>query len=250
MNFYWSAVVFGFLGSFHCIGMCGPIVLALPAQSFFKKLLYNLGRTVTYALMGLGLGLIGEGFSIIGWQQQLSVIVGSLMLIIVVFTKYKHFDLPLTGPMGKVWAKTKVQLGYLMVKESVVSSFLVGLLNGLLPCGLVYAALFAAVAQGNAVESSVYMIFFGLGTIPMLLAVAIFGNWLAPKWRTLFNRLVPYFLALVAILLILRGLNLGIPMVSPKTDESGQMMHKHGDHPMGEDNPEHPKSDSSDHPMN
>lgn len=247
MSFYWSAIVFGFLGSFHCIGMCGPIVLALPAQSFVKKLLYNIGRTLTYALMGLTLGLIGEGFSIIGWQQYLSVGIGALMLIIVVFTKYKHFDLPLSGPMAKLWSLTKMQLGSLMVSKSVFSSLLVGLLNGLLPCGLVYAALFAAIAQGNALESSIYMVFFGLGTIPMLLAVAIFGNWLAPKWRTAFNRLVPYFLVIVAVLLILRGLNLGIPMVSPKTDESGQMMHKHGDHPMGEME-EHPNSDSTEHP--
>ena len=246
MSFYWSAVVFGFLGSFHCIGMCGPIVLALPAQSFIKKLLYHLGRMITYALMGLALGLIGEGFSIVGWQQYLSVGIGSMMLIIILFTKYKHFDLPLSGPMAKLWSLTKLQLGSLMVRKSVFSSFLVGLLNGLLPCGLVYAALFAAVAQGDIIQSSVYMAFFGLGTVPMLLAVALFGNWLAPKWRTFFNKLVPYFLAVVAILLILRGLNLGIPMISPKTDESGQIMHKHGDHPMG-DTEEHPNSDSTEH---
>ena len=247
MSFYWSAIVFGFLGSFHCIGMCGPIVLAIPSQTFGKRLLYNIGRTITYGLMGLAIGVIGQGFSFMGYQQPLSVIVGSVMLLIVVFTKYKHFDLPLSGPLARLWAKAKAKLGPLLTSKSVFASLSIGLLNGLLPCGLVYAALFAALAQGNMIDSGLYMVFFGLGTAPMLLTVATFGNWLAPKWRTFFNKLVPYFLAIVAILLILRGLNLGIPLVSPKTDDSGQIMHKHGDHPMGETE-EHPDSDSTEHP--
>ena len=241
MSFYWSAIVFGFLGSFHCIGMCGPIVLSIPSQTFGKRLLYNIGRSITYGLMGLAIGVIGQGFSLMGYQQPLSVIVGAIMLMIVLFTKYKHFDLPLSGPLAQLWTKAKAKLGPLLSSKSPFASLSIGLLNGLLPCGLVYAALFAALAQGSMVESGLYMVFFGLGTAPMLLTVATFGNWLAPKWRTFFNKSVPYFLGLVAILLILRGLNLGIPMISPKTDESGQIMHKHGeDMDMSEDH-DHPQ---------
>ena len=227
MSLYWSAVVVGFLGSFHCIGMCGPIVLAVPAHSLFAKLLYNLGRIITYATMGALLGFVGAGFSFIGWQQNLSIAVGVVMLIIVLFTKYKHFDLPMNGAFEKLWIYSKRQLSPLFKSKSVFAPLFIGLINGLLPCGLVYAALLAAVAMGGVWESALYMALFGLGTVPLLIGVAVFGNWLTPKWRTRFNRSVPYFVGVLAILLILRGLNLGIPMISPKTDDSGGMKHDH-----------------------
>ena len=227
MSLYWSALVVGFLGSFHCIGMCGPIVLAVPAQSFFSKLLYNLGRTITYASMGALLGFVGAGFSFVGWQQNLSILVGVLMLIIILFTKYKHFDLPMNGVFEKLWIYSKRLLTPLFKSKSMFSPLFIGLINGLLPCGLVYAALLAALAMGGVWESALYMALFGLGTAPLLIGVAVFGNWLTPKWRTRFNRTVPYFVGVLAILLILRGLNLGIPMISPKTDDDGKMQHDH-----------------------
>lgn len=222
----WSAFIFGFLGSFHCIGMCGPIVLALPGKTLMAKILYNSGRALTYAIMGLLIGIIGEGFSLAGYQQILSVIVGVAMLIIVLFTKYKHFDLPLSGAISKLWIFSKKNLTPLFKSQSLGAPLLIGLINGLLPCGLVYAALFAAVAMGGMLESSLYMFVFGLGTAPLLIALAVFGNFLSPAVRSRFNKAVPYFLAFVAILIILRGLNLGIPYVSPKMDGDKQMHHK------------------------
>ena len=228
---YWSAFVFGLVGSFHCVGMCGPIVLAVPGKSIFSKLLYNLGRTVTYALMGLVIGIIGEGFSLAGYQQILSVIVGAAMLLIVIFTKYKHFDLPLSGAISKLWIFSKNKLTPLFKSDAAMAPFLIGLINGLLPCGLVYAAIFAAVAMGGMLESSLYMILFGLGTAPLLIALSVFGNFLTPALRNKFNRTVPYLLGLVAILIILRGLNLGIPYISPKMDGDKQMHHMHSSIP-------------------
>lgn len=216
----------GFLGSFHCIGMCGPIVLALPGQGVIYKLLYNLGRTITYTLMGLLMGLVGQGFSMVGWQQILSIIVGVLMLVIVVFTKYKHFDLPMNGVLSRLYTLVKNKLGPLLKSKSVIAPLFIGILNGLLPCGLVYAALFAAVSLGGITESGYYMAFFGLGTIPIMFGLGVFSGIITPAIRTKLNKAVPYFLAIVAILIILRGMNLGIPMVSPKVDETGQM-HMH-----------------------
>lgn len=225
----WSAFLMGFLGSFHCIGMCGPIVLALPGQGVLYKVLYNLGRTITYTLMGVLVGLIGQGFSMAGWQQWLSIGVGSLMLIIIVFTKYKHFDLPMSGVVNTLYQKVKSALGPLLRSESTFAPLLIGILNGLLPCGLVYAALFAAVSMGGVEVSAYYMAIFGLGTIPIMFGLGMFSNIITPSIRTKLNKAVPYFLAAVAILLILRGMNLGIPLVSPKMDGGG---HMHMDHPM------------------
>lgn len=220
----------GLLGSFHCVGMCGPIVLAVPGKSLLAKLSYNFGRTITYMIMGAIIGFVGEGFSLIGYQQPLSVAVGVAMLLIVLFTKYKHFDLPMTGVVEKMWIYSKNRLTPLFKSQSPTAPFYIGLINGLLPCGLVYAALFAAISMGGILESAVYMGMFGLGTTPLLVVLSVFGTIVSPVLRTRLNKAVPYFLGLVAILLILRGLNLGIPYVSPKMDKGGKMMHmKHSE---------------------
>ena len=218
----------GLLGSFHCIGMCGPIVLALPGRSIVHKIFYNLGRTITYSLLGVAVGFIGQGVAFAGLQQSLSIVIGVIMLVIILFTKYKHFDLPTNGVFNKVYISIKTKLGPLLKSKSVFSPLLIGILNGLLPCGLVYAALLAALSLGSIVGSAFYMAFFGLGTFPIMLGLGLFSSVISPSIRTKLNRAVPYFLALVAILLILRGMNLGIPYVSPKIDGSGQMhMHHH-----------------------
>ncbi|MCF6360498.1 MAG: sulfite exporter TauE/SafE family protein [Cyclobacteriaceae bacterium] len=222
----WSAFLMGFLGSFHCIGMCGPIVLALPSKGVQYKLLYNIGRTITYMLLGLAVGLIGQGAVFAGLQQSLSIGVGVVMLVIIVFTKYKHFDLPTNGVLNKIYASVKTKLAPLFKSKSFFAPLFIGILNGLLPCGLVYAALFTALSMGSIVGGANYMLFFGLGTIPIMLGLGIFSGFTTPSLRTKLNKMVPYFLALVAILLILRGLNLGIPYVSPQLDGAGEMHHK------------------------
>ena len=149
------------------------------------------------------------------------------MLIIILFTKYKHFDLPMSGAINALYQKVKSALGPLLRSESSLAPLLIGILNGLLPCGLVYAALFAALSMGGVSASAYYMALFGLGTIPIMLGLGLFSTIITPAVRTKLNRAVPYFLAVVAILLILRGMNLGIPLVSPKMDGSGHMHMNH-----------------------
>lgn len=222
----WSAFLIGFLGSFHCIGMCGPIVLALPGKGVWYKVTYNIGRTITYAVMGSIIGLIGKSFAMVGWQQILSIGVGVAMLVIVLFTKYKHFDLPMSGPLNNLYLFVKKKLGPLLKSKSSLAPLLVGMLNGLLPCGLVYAAMFAALSMGSIANSAVYMASFGLGTIPIMLGLGIFSGFITPALRTKLNKAVPYFLAAVAIILILRGLGLGIPYISPNI-EGGGHSHMH-----------------------
>jgi len=222
-----SAFLMGFLGSFHCIGMCGPIVFALPDQGVLYKLTYNVGRTVTYTILGALIGFVGEGFAVVGMQQALSIGIGVIMLIIVVFTKYKHFDLPTGGLINKLYLLVKRVLGPLLKSNSMFSPVLIGILNGFLPCGLVYAALFAALSMGSIINSAVYMLLFGLGTIPIMLGLGIFSGFITPALRTKLNKTVPYFLAVVAVILILRGMNLGIPYISPKLDSTGHTDMRH-----------------------
>ncbi len=211
----WTAFLMGFLGSFHCIGMCGPIVLALPAQTVAHKFIYNLGRTITYTLMGAIIGFVGHSFALIGWQQSLSIGTGVIMLIIVLFTKYKHFDLPLNGILNSLFLQVKFKLGPLLKSKSPIAPLFVGMLNGLLPCGLVYAAMFTALSMGSVTGSAYYMLFFGVGTIPIMLVLGISSGVISTSLRSKLNKAVPYFLGALAILLILRGLGLGIPFISP-----------------------------------
>ena len=217
-----SAVILGLLGSLHCIGMCGPIAFMLPVDqgNSLKKIaqlsLYHLGRLLAYATIGLVFGLIGKGLYIFGLQQKLSVFIGILMIVVVLipyrtFSKY-NFSKPLYKILSKVKAGLAIQL-----KKKTADTFLtIGFLNGFLPCGLVYMALFGAIAMGNAFQGASYMILFGVGTIPLMTAVVYFGSFLKGGMRNNVRKLIPVFVISLGVLFVLRGLGIGIPFVSPE----------------------------------
>jgi sulfite exporter TauE/SafE len=169
----------------------------------------------TYAVFGLAFGMIGKSFEWFGWQQHLSIAMGALILIMLLapgnFKKKNELSAGITQFMGRVRQK----LGKLMFNGHPGSLYAIGVLNGLLPCGMVYVALAGAVASGDAVQGSAFMALFGLGTLPAMWAVSYFGNMVKPTLRMQARKLFPAFMAVMAILLILRGLNLDIPFVSP-----------------------------------
>jgi sulfite exporter TauE/SafE len=111
--------------------------------------------------------------------------------------------------------KLKGALSAFITKKGLFALFITGILNGFLPCGLVYMALLGAIGIGTPLESSLFMMFFGLGTFPMMFAIALSGNFISIKWRNLFNKAVPYFVVILGIVFILRGLGIGIKYVSP-----------------------------------
>jgi len=215
-----SAFLLGIFGSLHCLGMCGPLVMSLPFQNlgtnktWFANLSYHLGKTSTYALMGTVAGVIGEGFVLLKWQQSLSILAGIILLLITIVPIVKQklqFQLPLQSQFAKLYAK-------LAQNPKLCYFFGFGFLNGLLPCGLVYAALAAATVSGTAFDGLIFMMSFGLGTMPALTAIGVFKNKLPVSWRKQMFRSSYYLSLVVGILLILRGLNLGIPYVSPSFD--------------------------------
>lgn len=215
----------GLAGSFHCAGMCGPIALALPLhgpslpRKFSGAVLYNFGRTITYGLLGALFGLIGQGFYLLGFQQVVSIAMGTGMIILAIFPRVfkSHYDI-LSHSFG--WTgQLKTIFRKLFSVRSLKNLFFIGMLNGLLPCGLVYIALAGAIASGTTLSGTFYMILFGLGTIPMLLFIAIVGNVISISLRHKINRLVPILVVLVGIFFILRGLNLGIPYLSPTKEK-------------------------------
>lgn len=218
----WTAFILGLLGSFHCVGMCGPIALMLPLdrhnpyRKAFQVSLYHLGRILTYALIGLVFGLIGESIALFGFQQQLSIIIGVLMLASLLLSESILGKLQVTKPLYKVVGKLKSELGASLKKKELDTFFYLGFLNGFLPCGLVYMAVFGSVAIAGLAESSLYMVFFGLGTIPLMSVVIYAKSWLQRVLKFNPKRLIPIAIAIIGILFVLRGLGLGIPYVSPK----------------------------------
>ncbi|CAL2084791.1 conserved membrane hypothetical protein [Tenacibaculum dicentrarchi] len=215
-----SALIFGLLGSFHCIGMCGPIAFMLPVdrsnkiKQFFQILSYHFGRLFTYGLIGLLFGLLGKGFYFFGFQQQLSIVVGILMILVILLPKtFQKYNF--SKSINKWVMKIKSSLGKELKKKGNDTFFTIGFLNGFLPCGLVYMAVFGAVATTNALSGSLYMFIFGLGTIPLMTIIVYVGNFANALIRKRIQQIIPYVVVFIGILFILRGLGLGIPYVSP-----------------------------------
>ncbi|MEO1051895.1 MAG: sulfite exporter TauE/SafE family protein [Bacteroidota bacterium] len=219
MTIIYAAFIMGLLGSLHCAGMCGPIAMIVSGKSRWSflgnRLIYNAGRIVTYASLGALIGLVGEGIALAGWQQGMSILVGSLIIIGVILSiKNKH--IPSFVPIQKMVGKTKQMLGVFIKKRTLFSSFMIGLLNGFLPCGLTYMALFASLATASILNSTYFMMAFGLGTVPMLLVMAFGGGAIVKRFNLNVAKIVPVFILVMGIMLVLRGMNLGIPYLSPE----------------------------------
>lgn len=217
--FLLTGLLIGFGGSVHCVGMCGPLALSLPfnifssASKWLAVLLYNLGRVSSYAAIGFLAGLLGRSFNWFGITQLLSIIFGLIILISVFLPKiFRKFKIILPDFISKF----QINLMRILVKQQkVLWMWVAGVMNGLLPCGLVYMALAAALVAGSVSSSILFMICFGIGTIPAMLLMISAGQLLKPSFRSKLNKMIPVISLLIGGLLILRGLNLNIPFISP-----------------------------------
>lgn len=224
----WTAFIWGFLGSFHCIGMCGPIALALAGKDKNKflvnKLLYNAGRTLTYSLLGGLVGLLGFSLALAGFQQWLSILTGGILLVMA-FSYRKSEKWVSNSFLSTALASLKYRLGRAIKPGGGQAFALSGLLNGFLPCGMVYMALMASLGMQGPIQGMAYMFFFGLGTFPVMILLMISGNAFSNSFRVRANRLLPYFALVVGALFIIRGMGWGIPYLSPElTFPSAQAM--------------------------
>ncbi|WP_296315039.1 sulfite exporter TauE/SafE family protein [Winogradskyella sp. UBA3174] len=216
-----SALILGLLGSLHCVGMCGPIAFMLPVDrsNSFKKVsqigMYHFGRLLAYSIIGLVFGLVGQSLYIFGIQQQLSIIIGILMIVVVLLPHKTIGKYNLSRPLYKIISKVKTSLGKALKKKTADTFLTIGFLNGFLPCGLVYMAVFGAVATGSLLEGSLYMILFGLGTIPLMTSAIYLGKFLNSTLKQRIQKAIPVFVVIIGALFILRGLGLGIPYLSP-----------------------------------
>ncbi|MBO9201898.1 MULTISPECIES: sulfite exporter TauE/SafE family protein [Niastella] len=220
----WSIVIAGLLlglvSSLHCIGMCGPLMMALPVSHMTKRkqvlaiFLYNTGRIVTYSLIGVLLGLAGRRIYLAGFQRWFSITLGVIILLAVIHFYFKHTAIQ---PQWLQWVYAQVrQLMFRFLQSKRMSGYLfLGIANGLLPCGMVYLAVAGALTATSVGGSVLFMFVFGAGTLPAMLLLGVFGMRITLPVRQQLKTAIPFMMAAMAIILILRGLNLGIPFISP-----------------------------------
>lgn len=210
----------GLLSSFHCVGMCGPLALSMPVMHLprwlqpFAILSYHLGRVASYAMLGMIFGLAGRPFFMAGWQQFFSILLGSTMLLLAV--QYYFFNRE-WQPSWILYLQRKVQglMTRFLQSGKMYSYWMLGMANALLPCGMVYVALAGAMAAGSMQGSVVFMMSFGGATLPAMLLLGWAGLRMDLTVRRQIRKLMPFFVGAVAVVLILRGMNLGIPFISP-----------------------------------
>jgi len=211
------AFALGLLGSLHCAAMCGPLMLALPvppggpARFVVGRIIYQLGRVATYCLLGVVAGLVGKSIFLAGLQRWLSIALGVAILTGFLISK----KVALSAPAVRLVTRLKAVMSAQLRQRSFRSLALLGLFNGLLPCGLVYVAMAGAVSCGTILNGIFYMAFFGLGTLPTMLGISLSGKAIPMTLRLKLRRAIPLGVCLLALLLVLRGLALGIPYVSP-----------------------------------
>lgn len=211
------AIALGLLGSLHCAAMCGPLMLALPVAAGGRghflagRVIYQLSRISTYALLGVVAGLVGKSLLLVGVQRWLSIALGVVILLGFLLSK----KIALSAPVVRFIGKLKFAMGAQLKQRNLRSLALLGLLNGLLPCGLVYVAMAGAVAQGTLLNGVLFMIAFGFGTLPTMLGISLSGKLFPAAVRQKFRSAIPVGVCLLGGLLILRGMALGIPYVSP-----------------------------------
>lgn len=213
---YWGALLLGLSSSFHCFGMCGPLVMAIPMKSkskvkrAFGITQYHVGKTFTYALLGLIVGLVGISIQAFKWMQVLSVISG----VVIIFFAWESFiRLPFGQKIQQSFTRVAGKSLRALFKSNLpFKPLFFGMINGLLPCGLIYVALINSLLAGSPTGSATAMIFFGLGTVPVL----TLAKWISMriKWKSTW--ITPILITLVGVMIIFRGLNLGIPLLSPK----------------------------------
>jgi sulfite exporter TauE/SafE len=214
-----AGLMFGFVSSFHCVGMCGPLVLALPVQAlaaakrFAAVTLYHAGRVLTYVVLGCVFAFAGHRIYLAGFQRILSVSAGAVMLVAVIWGAV----LAKRGSAISFFPVSKSYITKLWGKTSLGNFVMLGVINGLLPCGMVYFALITSLSFSAAASGVLFMLCFGAGTLLLMVGLHYFGSgYLKASLRNNIRRFVPYFIAFAGVLMVFRGLSLGIPFISPR----------------------------------
>ena len=224
----WAGLILGYAGSLHCAGMCGPLAMSISGGNkkgykfLIGRLLYNIGRVITYSFLGAIFGLLGSRIVIFDHQQALSIFTGAIIILVTAVTFLGERNIFYGKLFNKYTLFIKAPLTKLFKSKTNSSLLGIGVLNGLLPCGFVYLAIAGSLTTGNIFSGMMFMALFGLGTFPVMLGMSVFGNFIKEKIRIPYSKVLPVLSILIAVILILRGLSLDIPYLSPKLSNSTQ----------------------------
>ena len=201
-----NAFVIGLIGSLHCIGMCGPLMITFTdrtgVRAYLSFLIYHASRIAVYALIGVLFGLIGTSLELIQLQRFGVILIGVMIIIVYGFPKIRNsIEAKYYRSTFYQWIKTRFTSHY----HSRLRWMAAGVVNGFLPCGLIYLAAAGAILTINMGESMLFMIFFGLGTLPGLALVGVIRNRLPNLFRNA-SKTITMFALLAGGLLIIRGL--------------------------------------------
>lgn len=226
-----TALLLGLAGSVHCVGMCGPLLLALPMATDERlkvlkhTFLYHGGRILMYGALGVMFGLLGKTLAIAGLQKSLSVGAGLFMLAMAFMAwRFERLVTALPG-FGVFTRQVKDSMNRLLRQNPNGSYFMLGALNGLLPCGMVYAAIAGAIATTSGAEGGLFMATFGTGTLPLLLGVSFLRQKIGAGFRQKIRLAQPVLMTIVALLLLQRGLHLDLSLFESAVPKAGYDCH-------------------------
>ncbi len=214
----WTAFMLGLLGSTHCVGMCGPIAIALPTLNMYDRLkiwlsslLYNTGRIISYGLLGLLFGIVGQTIAISGFQKGITIGIGVLLLLTGLFSISIEDKLLRISFLKKCYTYIQASIGRQFRKNGLKSYLLVGFFNGFLPCGMVYMAVAGALVSSQVINGMLFMVFFGLGTLPLMMALTLSRNLIPVKVKSALRKIAPLVIISFGIFILLRGINVELP---------------------------------------
>ena len=197
--------VTGLLTSIHCISMCGAINLMAIIDSnnknYKRPIFYNLGRVISYTIIGGIVGLIGSIFTLNNIANGIIIIIASLLILFMALNMLGviSFRIPLTSR--------------LKIKRKSRNSFIIGLLNGLMPCGPLQAMQIFALSTGSFIKGALAMFLFSLGTVPLMLSVGLFYNLVKGKGKIIVNKIASVLIFVLSIVMLNKGLlTLGVDL--------------------------------------
>ncbi len=198
------------MGSWHCFAMCGPIAMMIPGSKgknkIFSSLLYNSGKILAYVIIGALFGIFTvfvESFKV---QAIISISVGTLIAFLAIAPSFINMAERKGYKVFDSFLKLKSKLAAALNKNRLEFGFYIGFLNGFIPCGMVYIAAMGAMVQPTYSHSLLYMLFFGLGTMPMMSTIIIASSLIKKKMGTNLKKVQFAGLLLVGLILVWQGI--------------------------------------------
>lgn len=203
---WWTALIMGFAGSLHCAGMCSPLAMAVTSQKPFliNKIIYNSGRIITYGLLGAVAASFGSLFMITPYQGVISFTIGSVFLLMGIGAiSGVHIPFITTG-LNSFTNRLKILFNFWLKRKNNFGVLIMGMLNGLLPCGLTYLAMTYCFIMPTMSEGFWFMILFGAGTWPVMIGFTWLLSIGIGKIKVNYQRITSLVFILIGVWLLAR----------------------------------------------